>query len=79
MRILSVVEERADVGTSAHRNEGPSYGGMTNGASGVTGAIDRNEHPLNGMVPRKVTVDQAKKIMVSPVGYHCKVSVADVS
>ncbi|AFR95911.1 pre-mRNA-splicing factor ATP-dependent RNA helicase DHX15/PRP43 [Cryptococcus neoformans C23] len=47
----------------AHRNEGPSYGGMTNGASGVTGAIDRNEHPLNGMVPRKVTVDQAKKIM----------------
>ncbi|KGB76101.1 pre-mRNA-splicing factor ATP-dependent RNA helicase DHX15/PRP43 [Cryptococcus deuterogattii 99/473] len=47
----------------AHRNEGSSYGGMTNGASGVTGSIDRNEHPLNGMVPRKVTVDQAKKIM----------------
>ncbi|KIR58265.1 pre-mRNA-splicing factor ATP-dependent RNA helicase DHX15/PRP43 [Cryptococcus bacillisporus CA1873] len=47
----------------AHRTEGSSYGGMTNGASGVTGSIDRNEHPLNGMVPRKVTVDQAKKIM----------------
>ncbi|WVO22778.1 uncharacterized protein IAS62_004116 [Cryptococcus decagattii] len=47
----------------AHRNEGSSYGGMTNGANGVTGSIDRNEHPLNGMVPRKVTVDQAKKIM----------------
>ncbi|XAO25250.1 hypothetical protein I312_104067 [Cryptococcus bacillisporus CA1280] len=47
----------------AHRTEGSSYGGMTNGASGVTGSIDRHEHPLNGMVPRKVTVDQAKKIM----------------
>lgn len=79
MRILSVFEERADVENSAHRNEGPSYGGMTNGANGVTGSIDRNEHPLNGMVPRKVTVDQAKKIMVSPVGYHFEGSVADVS
>lgn len=60
-----MLEDRANVENSAHRNEGSSYGGMTNGANGVTGSIDRNEHPLNGMVPRKVTVDQAKKIMVS--------------
>ncbi|ODN88462.1 pre-mRNA-splicing factor ATP-dependent RNA helicase DHX15/PRP43 [Cryptococcus wingfieldii CBS 7118] len=47
----------------AHRQEYQNGNGLSNGASGVTGSVDRKEHPLNGMVPRKVTVDQAKKIM----------------
>ncbi|ODN75119.1 hypothetical protein L202_06330 [Cryptococcus amylolentus CBS 6039] len=47
----------------AHRQEYQNGNGLNNGASGVTGSVDRKEHPLNGMVPRKVTVDQAKKIM----------------
>ncbi|WVQ76583.1 hypothetical protein IAR50_006255 [Cryptococcus sp. DSM 104548] len=47
----------------AHRQEYQNGNGMSNGASGVTGSVDRKEHPLNGMVPRKVTVDQAKRIM----------------
>ncbi|WVQ81617.1 hypothetical protein IAT38_003741 [Cryptococcus sp. DSM 104549] len=50
----------------AHRNETngeSSSNPYVTSDSAVTGSVDAKNHPLNGMVPRKVTVGQAKAIM----------------
>jgi len=41
--------------------------GVATGANGVNGlnGVGKVTNPLNGLVPRRVTVDQAKAIMVS--------------
>ena len=43
---------------------GASTNGVATGSNGFNG-VGKVLNPLNGLVPRRVTVDQAKKIMVS--------------
>ncbi|WVQ93389.1 hypothetical protein IAU59_000458 [Kwoniella sp. CBS 9459] len=49
----------------AHRNNAAasSSNGYTNGANGAAGPAGKVSNPLNGLVPRKVSVAQAKTIM----------------
>lgn len=52
-------------GDRAHMRPGPSYGGGYGGGSGSNGVPTGVKNPLQGLVPRQVTIDQAKSIMVS--------------
>jgi len=48
----------------AHRNP-PN---MATGSNGAAAGGDASQNPLAGLVPRRVSVEQAKKIQVSPIG-----------
>ncbi|KAK4685021.1 pre-mRNA-splicing factor ATP-dependent RNA helicase DHX15/PRP43, partial [Tremellales sp. Uapishka_1] len=50
----------AHLAPQGRASPGPSYGGVANGSNGYGPKV---ANPLNGLVPRKVTVDQAKAIM----------------
>lgn len=47
-----------------NQNKGTGSNGSGNGVAAGTG-----KNPLNGLVPRMVTTEQAKKILVSRINY----------